>query len=73
MRICQIVRVQFDGLRPANFLLDRWLEQYQLAVRPPEFDFASGAGPHGTAAESQGLLNGRARAVLRDGAHLLEH
>lgn len=35
-------------MRIPAFLLDQWLNHYQFAATPPEFNFASSTGPHWT-------------------------
>jgi aspartate/methionine/tyrosine aminotransferase len=47
-----------------DFLLDQWLNQYQFAANPPEFDLASSTGPHWSARDLLGLLSADEREQL---------
>jgi len=55
-------------MRIPAFLLDQWLNQYQFAERPPEFNFASSTGPHWTARELLALADGDEREALLETA-----
>src|SRR5688572_2882913 len=39
------------------FLLDQWLNEYNFAPDPPDYDLASSTGPHWTAGELLGLTS----------------
>lgn len=53
-------------MRIPAFLLDQWLNEYQFAAAPPEFNFASSTGPHWTTRELLGLMNADEKESLLD-------
>jgi aspartate/methionine/tyrosine aminotransferase len=55
-----------EPMKIPPYLLDEWLNQYHFASQPPQFDFASGTGPHWTLRQILGLADTSERDLLDD-------